>query len=119
MAIFPEGIIVRSSLTAAATMTATRQDDYNAFKDKLLRECHISKVTFRKRVFDTPFDSAHLDGRLSHHQQSFQQWIPSSPLGEEVTVLTDIMLKHFPKLLEAQIRNLNPRSCDEMAEPIV
>ena len=31
----------------------------------------------------------------------------------------EIMLKRFPKWLEAQIRNLNPRSYDEMAEAIV
>ena len=106
-------------LTAAATIKAARQADYNAVKGKLLREYHISRETFRKRVFDTPFDSAHPDGRLLQHQQSFQQWIASSPLGAEVTILMEIMLKRFSKWLEAQIRNLNPRSYDEMAEPIV
>ena len=108
-----------AGLTAVAAMTAARQADYDAVKDKLLSEYYISTETFRKQVFDTPFDSAHPDGWLSHHRQNFQQWIASSPLGVEATVLMEITLKRLPKWLEAQIRNLNPRSYDEMAEAIV
>ena len=117
--LFLRGSLSGAGLTAVAAMTAARQADYDAVKDELLREYHISTETFRKRVFDTPFDSAHPDGWLSHHRQNFQLWIASSPLGVEATVLMEITLKRLPKWLEAQIRNLNPRSYDEMAEAIV
>ena len=50
--------------TAVATMTAARKADNYAVKDELLRECHISTETFRKQVFDTPFNSAHPGGWL-------------------------------------------------------
>ena len=117
--LFLRGSLSGAGLTAVAAMKAARQADYDVVKDELLREYHISTETFRKRVFDTPFDSAHPDGWLSHHRQNFQQWIASFPLGVEATVLMEITLTHLPKWLEAQIRNLNPRSYDEMAEAIV
>ena len=56
----------------------------------------VSMETFRKRVFNTSFDSAYPDGWLSHHRQNFQQWIASSPLGVKATVLVEIMLKRLP-----------------------
>ena len=71
--LFLRGSLSGAGLTAVAAMTAARQADYDAVKDELLREYHISMETFRKRVFDTPFDSAHPDGWLSHHRQNFQQ----------------------------------------------
>ena len=78
--LFLGGLLSGAALTAVAAMTAARQADYDAVWDELLREYHISMKMFRKRVFDTPFNSAYRNGWLSHYRQNFQQWIASSPL---------------------------------------
>ena len=106
--LFLRGSLSGAGHTAVATMTAARQADYNAVKDELLREYHISTETFRKQIFDIPFDSAHPDGWLSHHRQNFQQWIASSPLGVEAIVLMEITLKRLPKWFEAPNQEPQP-----------
>ena len=63
--LFLRGSLSGAGLTVVATMTAARQADYDAVKNELLREYHISTEMFRKCVFDTLFDSAHPDGWLS------------------------------------------------------
>ena len=48
----------RDVWTYGPSSTAARQADYNAVKDELLREYHISTETFRKRVL-TPLSTQH------------------------------------------------------------
>ena len=117
--IFLQSSLSGAGLTACAAMAADQQADYDAVRAELLREYHITTETFRRRMFDTPFDSTNPDTRLSKHRQHFQQWLSSSPLDSETTMLMEVTLRRLPKWLETQMRNLNPRSFKELSEAIV
>ena len=117
--IFLRSSLSGSGLTAMAAMAADQQADYDAVRAKLLREYHITTETFRRRTFDTHFDSTDPDTCLSKHRQHFQQWLLSLPLDSETTMLMEVTLRRLPKWLETQMRNLNPRSFKELSEGIV
>ena len=100
-------------------MAADQQADYDEVRAELLRENHITTETFRRRTFDTLFDSTNPDTWLSKHRQHFKQWLLSSPLDNEATMLMEVTLRRLPKWFETQMRNLNPRSFKELSEAIV
>ena len=99
-------------------MVADQQADYDAVRAELLREYHITTMTFSRRMFDTPFDSTNPDIWLSKYRQHFQWRLSSSPLDSETTMLMEVTLWRLPKWLK-QMRNLNPRSFKELSEAIV
>ena len=105
--IFLRSSLSGAGLTAVASMAADQQADYNAVRAELLREYHITTETFSRRTFDTPFDSTNPDTWLSKHRQHSQQWLSSSPLDSETTMLMEVTLRQLSKWIEIQMRNLN------------
>ncbi len=76
-------IYLRSSLSgqglsAVSSLPAADQADYSKVKQTLLSTYHISMDTYRKKVFDQPFDTNNPDTWFHIYQQSFTHWIDST-----------------------------------------
>ena len=64
-------------LSAVASLPAADQADYSMVKQTLLSTYHISTDTYRKKIFDQPFDTNNPETWFHIYQQSFTQWIDS------------------------------------------
>ena len=105
-------------LVTVASLAASEQIDYEVVKRTLLRTYHISSETYRKRIFETHFNSSNTEAWFRSFKQDFNQWIETSNRDPLETVLHELALKKLPPWLQGQMRNLNPSTFKELSEAV-
>ena len=99
-------------------LAASEQIDYEVLKRILLRTYHISSETYRKRIFETFFNSSNSEAWFRSFKQDLNQWIETSNRDPLKTVLHELVLKKLPPWLQGQMRNLNPSIFEEHSEAV-
>ena len=105
-------------LVAVASLAASEQIDYEVVRTTLLRTYHISSETYRKRIFETYFNSSNTEAWFRSFKQDFKQWIETSNRDPLETVLHELALQKLPPWLQKQMRNLNPSTLEELSEAV-
>ena len=106
-------------LVAVATLRAANQGDYEVMKRALLPTYHISSETYRKKVFDQSFNTNNPYAWFRMYKQPYGQWIESTEKTAFDAVLLELVLRKLPHWLEAQMRNLNPATYEELNKAVV
>ena len=101
-----------------ASLVASEQIDYDMVKRTLLRTYHISSKIYRKRIFETTFNSSNTEAWFKSFKQDFNQWIKTSNRDPLETVLHELALQKLPPWLQGQMRKLNPGTFEELPDAV-
>ena len=103
-------------LLAILSLSAIEQNDYITVKATPMATYHVSKVTYRKKVFDTIFSAGEPDAWFQDRQQVYKKWMQASGGSAEDTLLLELMLQKLPRWLKNRMRRLKSNMYEELKE---
>ena len=113
------GSLSGAGLLAISTLNAVQQADFQIVKKTLLSVYQISTETRRRKVFERTFNPTNPGQWLREFRQDFHQWLDSVQKPPREAILTELVLSKLPAWLEAQMRNLDCQTYEELTETIV
>ena len=113
------GSLSGAGLLAISTLNAVQQADFQIVKKTLLSVYQISTETRRRKVFERTYNPTNPDQWLREFRQNFHQWLDSIQKPPREAILTELVLSKIPAWLEAQMRNLDCQTYEELTETIV